>query len=188
MNPQGHKELADLCVVSVPPILFRYRTVRSRARPLRLAHDRGHLPQTQSDAPRVASWNSRSTSGGLRPRPSSSTAGSEGLRSTWIQDSLLNVAPGSRLLQKLRQWGWTEMSPGADDARQIFHRITPSGRAKLAELESTMDEAHEAIQRELGDGKVAEVVSLCQDVIKASQRLRVRSAVKRDPNARDRGL
>lgn len=106
-----------------------------------------------------------------------SAAGPEGLRSAAIRDSLLTASPDlRRLLQKLRQWGWTEMNPGEDDAREIFHRITDDGHEKLAELEYVMDEAHESIQRELGDGKVGEVVSLCQDVIRASHRLRVRSA------------
>ena len=76
-----------------------------------------------------------------------------GLRSVSIRESLLSVSPDlRRLLQKMRQCGWTEMSPGEDDAREVFHGITPAGRAKLAELDRAMSETHNNIQQELGGG------------------------------------
>jgi DNA-binding MarR family transcriptional regulator len=72
-------------------------------------------------------------------------AGEEGLPTLSIAERMIEQTPGvTRLLDRLEAKSLVARCRGESDRRQVFCRLTSTGRTLLAQLDPDMDEADEA--------------------------------------------
>ncbi|MBI5091500.1 MAG: MarR family transcriptional regulator [Candidatus Hydrogenedentes bacterium] len=83
----------------------------------------------------------------------------------------LDVSTLSRNVERMRQRGWLEVVPEAEDARAQPFRLTAEGRTLLQQAVPRWKEAQEKTRRMLGDG----VVNLLGKTFKQLQRAKTAS-------------
>lgn len=108
-------------------------------------------------------------------------AGAAGLRHAEIGERLLVGAPDvTRLTRRLGERGWLSREGDPRDRRVVVHRLTGAGREKIESLEAPLEEVYDAIVWEMGANRVAEVVSVCEQVIQKAGDIRVGVATGRE--------
>lgn len=92
-------------------------------------------------------------------------AGPTGLPTLEIGQRMVEQTPGvTRLLDRLEKRGFVHRQRGADDRRQVFCQITPSGLAVLAELDGPVSDADVAGMAALDPRTLPEFCRLLEEV------------------------
>jgi len=92
-------------------------------------------------------------------------AGQDGLPCSEIGERMITRDPDvTRLLDRLQKRGLAERSPGKQDRRVIYGRITPAGLKLLREMDAPLEKFGREILRHVGQTQLRQLIELLESV------------------------